>query len=53
MYYSMNYPTYTVRGFTYRNENVRVDEVQREIVCKTYSAERGSRKICDDQPQQI
>jgi hypothetical protein len=28
----MNCPPYTVRSFTYRNEQVRADEVQRVIV---------------------
>jgi hypothetical protein len=28
----MNYPPYAVRSFTYLNEQVRLDEVQRVIV---------------------
>jgi hypothetical protein len=29
---SINYPPFPERSFTYRNEQVRADEVQREIV---------------------
>jgi hypothetical protein len=29
---SMNYPLYLARSFTYRNEQVKVDEVQRMIM---------------------
>jgi hypothetical protein len=43
----MNYPPYPVRSFTYRNEQVRADEVNSMIVYNTHCLLVPVRALCN------